>query len=452
MRYGDKKETIPFLLFSRTAQESTYKMVETVLIVGCGVFGLSTALELARKGYKVKAIDLYPIPSKWAASNDLNKIIRTEYADIFYTKLSVEALKLWENDPLYKDGYFKSGRITLSPSSKENQHRTKFENQGFANLAKLGVDVSGIVEINNGAKLTELFPQFKDNDFGEINAKFNPNAGYGHASNSLLNVYQEARKLGVEFIFGSQGNAKKIINNNSIQVESGDVYTADKILIAAGAATGFLVDLKDQIRALGLFVTHIQLNPEEYTKFKDIPIFFSAEYGYFFPPDAKHHHMKIALTYSDAENKIPDPFNRDKLLSLPRFKEQNQQDTFPKKGEFHVRRLLQKTIPELSQHKLFNSKLCWISDSPTNDFLIDKLPGSENIVVACGDAGHGYKFLPNIGKYITLKMQGKLDKVTSKRWSWKNNPVWPEQFVSRAKREHVDVKNIDWFIDPKPRL
>lgn len=428
-------------------------MTQTVLIVGCGVFGLSTALELARKGYDVTAIDLYPIPSKWAASNDLNKIIRTEYADMFYTRLSVEALGLWENDPLYKDVYFKSGRVTLSPSSKENQHRAKFENQGFDNLAKLGADVSGIFEISDGKKLGELFPQFKENAFSEITAKFNPNAGYGHASNSLLKVYEEAKRLGVKFIFGSKGNARKVVNNSSIQVESGEIYSADKILIAAGAATGFIVDLQDQIRALGLFVTHIKLSPEEYNTYKDIPIFFSAEYGYFFPPDAKHRHMKIALTYSDAENMITDPFNKNKTISLPRFKEQHKQDTFPKNGEIHVRRLLQKTIPKLSQHELFNSKLCWISDTPTSDFLIDKLPDSKNIVVACGDAGHGYKFLPNIGKYIVLKLEDNLDEVTSKRWCWKNEPVWPVQFVSRAKREHVDVKNVDWRIDPSdPKL
>lgn len=426
-------------------------MVETVLIVGCGVFGLSTALELVKKGYKVHAIDLYPIPSKWAASNDLNKIIRTEYADVFYSKLSVEALRLWENDPLYKDVYFQSGRITLSPDSKENQHRTKFENQGFENLAKLGVDVSGVKTIESGKQLGELFPVFKDNDFGMINAKFNPNAGYGHASNSLLKVYQEAKKLGVQFTFGPQGHAKRI-THDSVEVESGEILTADKILVAAGAATGFLIDLKDQIRALGLFITHIQLTPEEYNKYKNMPIFFSAEYGYFFPPDAENHHLKIALTFSDAENMIQDPFNKERLSSLPRYKEQYQGDTFPKKGEYHVRRLLKKVVPELRNHELFNSKTCWVSDSPKSDFLIDKLPGSKNIFIACGDAGHGYKFLPNIGKYITLKLEGKLDKDINQRWSWNENPIWPTQFVSRAKREHVNVKNIDWWQDPISKL
>jgi len=423
-------------------------MTQSILIVGCGVFGLSTSLELAKKGYKVTAIDLYPIPSKWAASNDLNKIIRTEYADMFYTKLSVEALEQWENDPLYKDVYFKSGRITVSPASIENQHRTQFENQGFKNLEQLGVDTSGIKDISSGEELGNLFPQFSKNEFGKINAKFNPNAGYGHASNSIVKVYEEAKKLGVRFIFGPSGNAKKIVDNDSIQVETGEIYTADKILISAGAATGFLVDLKDQVRALGLFITHIKLTFEEYEKYKDIPIFFSAEYGYFFPPDAENHFMKIALTYSDAENLVQDPFNKDKISSLPRYKEQFQKDTFPRKGEFHVRRVLRKTLPELSNHTLFGSKVCWISDTPTSDFLIDKLPGSNNIVVACGDAGHGYKFLPNIGKYITLKLEDKLEKDINERWSWKNNPIWPTQFVSRAKREHVDVKNIDWWIDP----
>lgn len=46
-----------------------------ILIAGAGVFGLSTALHLARQGYKsITVLDPYPVPSQLSAANDINKV------------------------------------------------------------------------------------------------------------------------------------------------------------------------------------------------------------------------------------------------------------------------------------------------------------------------------------------------------------------------------------------
>jgi sarcosine oxidase / L-pipecolate oxidase len=63
---------------------------QNILIVGAGVFGLSTALHLAQDGYKnITVIDRECIPSPFSAGNDLNKIVRAEYVDPFYTELAL---------------------------------------------------------------------------------------------------------------------------------------------------------------------------------------------------------------------------------------------------------------------------------------------------------------------------------------------------------------------------
>lgn len=416
-------------------------MSESVLIVGCGVFGLSTALQLAREGYKVTAIDKYPIPSPQSAANDLNKIIRCEYSDLFYAKLSIEALESWKNDPLYKDLYVECGRVMLSPLDSVNIHRSIFEDQGFKNLRNLGFDLSNLKTIKNGNELSEFIPHFQNNKFGKMNAKFNPNSGYGKSKDSLIKIYKECVKLNVKFIFGDKGNAIKH-TKNSIIASSGDIYTADKILVSLGSSTGFLINLENQIRSLGLFVTHLHLNEEEYLKYKDIPVFFSSDLGYFFPPDEINHDLKFALTFGDVFNKIK---NGENELYLPNF---NSELTFPKQGESQIRNLLSLVLPDLKNHKLYKSKVCWISDTTTSDFLIDKVPNTDNIFVATGDSGHGYKFLPNIGKYISLKLQNKLNQEVSNRWKWKSNPIFPTQFVNRSKRQHLEIKDIkNWRVD-----
>jgi glycine/D-amino acid oxidase-like deaminating enzyme len=64
---------------------------EHIAIIGGGAFGLSTAFELSQQGYT--DITVFEkdaeIPSRWSAANDLNKIMRAEYEDPWYTELGV---------------------------------------------------------------------------------------------------------------------------------------------------------------------------------------------------------------------------------------------------------------------------------------------------------------------------------------------------------------------------
>lgn len=69
---------------------------EHIAIIGGGAFGLSTAFELSQQGYT--DITVFEkdseIPSRWSAANDLNKIMRAEYEDPWYTELGVVSQSL----------------------------------------------------------------------------------------------------------------------------------------------------------------------------------------------------------------------------------------------------------------------------------------------------------------------------------------------------------------------
>ena len=62
-----------------------------IIIVGAGAWGLSTALHLANAGYTNVTVHerAEKIPSPYSAAWDLNKIVRAEYEDSFYTKLAL---------------------------------------------------------------------------------------------------------------------------------------------------------------------------------------------------------------------------------------------------------------------------------------------------------------------------------------------------------------------------
>lgn len=54
----------------------TLNTSSSILLIGAGTWGCSTALHLARRGYKnVTVLDPHPVPSPIAAGNDINKIM-----------------------------------------------------------------------------------------------------------------------------------------------------------------------------------------------------------------------------------------------------------------------------------------------------------------------------------------------------------------------------------------
>lgn len=53
-----------------------------------------------------------------------------------------------------------------------------------------------------------------------------------------------------------------------------------------------------------------------------------------------------------------------------------------------------------------SSRVCWYSDTHDENWIIDEHPDVQNLVVAGGDSGHGFKFLPNIGRLIAARVRG----------------------------------------------
>ena len=70
----------------------------SVLIVGAGELGAATAVSLSRSGKygPITIIDRSPVlPAVDAASCDINKMVRADYAGPVYAKLAKQAIDEW---------------------------------------------------------------------------------------------------------------------------------------------------------------------------------------------------------------------------------------------------------------------------------------------------------------------------------------------------------------------
>lgn len=218
------------------------KQIEIIVIGGGGTFGASTALELARRGYKhVLALDLYPCPSDWSAGNDLNKIVRIEYADPFYNRLAGEAVKAWRDDPLFQDHFHQTGWVV---TSSDPAKLSTWKGHDSASTGLLSAD-----ELNR--KIPQL--QYLQACSADWLGAWNAQNGWVAAKDALRDVGREAQRLGIRFVTGPTGHVVDLNQTPGGRVRvktlDGKTREADRVIICVGAWIDKLVDMKGQISA-----------------------------------------------------------------------------------------------------------------------------------------------------------------------------------------------------------
>lgn len=402
-----------------------------ILIIGAGTFGLSTALEILRKGHKnLTLIDPYPIPSPIAAGNDVNKIFQSVVNSKFYSDLSMESLKKWKNDKIYKDAYHETG-IIYGASMKESYEEIheQFEmlqNDGYIinkdlELLNNPIDFLKLIDNDNlNSKETNRFNNWK----GYYQKK---NCGWTFASLALKNVSLECIKLGAKII---TDNVTELLFDNDnknclgIKTYSGLEILADKTILCAGANSVKLLDFENQLLAKCWTVGHIKLTNQEIEKLKGSPVILNIDKGFVFEPDA----------FGDLKfcNEFPGYINMEKFkgtkneieISIPVYK-----DAIPKEAEIQMREFLKEVYPKLSNRSFNVAKICWCTDTVDRHFLIDEHPIHKGLILGTGDSGKGFKYMPIVGEYIANVVLNGVESIPQDKrnvWRWR-----PETAINR---------------------
>ena len=162
------------------------------IIVGAGVFGVSTALQLIKKYPNASVTlvdrDAFDAESRVAASWDWNKVVRADYDDIVYCKLGIEAQDVFKTDPLWKPYFYESGIFWTC--------RNDYANEVIENYKKLGqkADLKSV----SVSEARKQFPLFDEADFSGVKeVLLNRTSGFALAGLCLENVTREAIRLGV---------------------------------------------------------------------------------------------------------------------------------------------------------------------------------------------------------------------------------------------------------------
>ncbi|CAG9953555.1 unnamed protein product [Clonostachys rosea f. rosea IK726] len=392
-----------------------------IVIVGGGAFGLSTALHLTQAGFT--NISIYEqddqIPPRYSAANDLNKIVRAEYEDPFWTELTIQAIAAWKT-PFFAPYFHQTGFIHCV--SKDAPQEASATLNRFRVAADAHPEMKDHVEpFTKDGDIQKRFWQYQGS-FPGWTGYLNGYDGYAHSGNALASAYRAAQASGVRFFLGSQGSVSRIVYGTAsgarkatgIELADGQVRAADLVIVAVGAAATKLVpEIGTQVVAKSWSVAHVHLSDEEVSALRGIPITYARDLGFYFEPDPKTNLLKICPMGGGYVNTDPETGFSHAPANL------YDSAFVPPHDEAKMRKLLADTLPYLADRPLVKKSLCWFADTQNSDFIIDYVPDtSDSLVLLTGDSGHGFKFFPIFGTWVKTLLEKGEQSIA--RWQWKD--------------------------------
>ncbi|KAJ4335755.1 hypothetical protein N0V87_005870 [Didymella glomerata] len=426
----------------------------TVIVVGGGgTIGSSTALHLIRSGYtpsNITVLDTYPIPSAQSAGNDLNKIMGVRIRNPGDLQLSLEARAMWRDDELFKPFFHNTGRLDCAHGDGVEGLRQSYEALLNANA---GLEATNHWLDSEDAILSKM-PLLDREQIRGWKAVWNTDGGWLAAAKAINAIGEYLAKSGVNFGFYGAGTfAAPLLAEGvcvGVRTANGAHYYADKVVLAAGAWSPALVDLQEQCVSKAWVYAHMQLSPQEARKYKDCPVVYHGDYGFFFEPN-EHGVIKVCDEFpgfTRFKTITPCGSQGPQRVSVPRSHAKHPTDTYPEASETSIKKAVATFLPQFTNKELFNRSLCWCTDTADVALLICEHPRWKNFILATGDSGHSFKLLPNIGKHVVELLEGTLAEDLKQAWKWR--PGTGDALKSRRAAPAKDLADMPGWKHDEP--
>ena len=398
--------------------------IKDFLVVGGGIFGLSTAIALAQRGYQVQLINPDTIPHLLAASTDISKVVRMEYGgDLLYARMAQQSMDIWKEWNVFfkRKLYHEVGFLLLCqmPWGYPQQH---FEWKNYRTLTKLGYHPQVLTKDD----IKKRFPAV--NSLFYRSAYFNPIAGYVESSLVLETLATYAQSLGVKI--SEYQTAHHLLMEQDrvvgVQTKEGRQFTATHTILAVGAhTTKLLPELTPYIKATGHPVFWLKPSHPNLFKPEQLPVFGAdiANTGWYgFPFADKHGVIKVAK-HSDGITIDPDA--DDRVVSAAEI--------------IDMRYFLRKTFPSIAKAPLVYTRRCLYTDTLDGHFWIDQHPQKKGLTVSTGGSGHAMKMGPMLGTITADAIEGKTNPFAH-RFKWRHiNPDTKIQDGARHQGKRIYI-------------
>lgn len=359
------------------------KRTYDVAVIGAGVFGAWTAHFLRQSGASVALLDGYGPANSRASSGGETRVIRMGYGpDELYTRWAMRSLPLWREFAARtgREIFRQTGVLWLSNEADAYLKSLCIE------LAQAGVEREEL----KAEEIARRWPQlrFQDVTWGVLE----PYSG-------LLLARESVQALVMDFVASGGDYLRAVADAPSgdgtlaqIKTGAGELISAGKFVFCCGP---WLPKIFPELLAERIFVTRQE-------------VFFlgtTAGSADFRPPKMP---VWLHRTHAGLPYALPDIEGRGFKIAFDRHGDRFDPDTGMRiVGESAITQLreyLRQHIPALEHAPVIETRVCQYENTWNGDFLIDRHPEFENVWIAGGGSGHGFKHGPALGEYLSARI------------------------------------------------
>jgi sarcosine oxidase len=349
-----------------------------LVIIGAGVFGAWTAHHVLSAGAGVTLVDAYGSANSRASSGDESRILRCGYGpDEIYSRWARQSLRQWRElsaragarPPLFHecgvlwlagdDAYTRATRDTLARGGHP-------------------------IEVLDPGQLTRRYPHIdaRGIDVGLLE----PDCGVLMARRAVHTLVADLETRGARVVRDRAFVSRPSGGLRAISTAASGEIAGDAFVFACGPwlPKVFPDLLAGRIRPTRQVVVYFGVPPGD-SRFgaAQTPAWVDFPAGIYGVPDLEHRGVKVGI---DRHGPPIDPDTDDRVADAESIE--------------MARAWLGRRIPALADAPVVESRVCQYENTSTGDFLIDRHPDFDNVWIAGGGSGHGFKHGPAVGEYV----------------------------------------------------
>lgn len=351
-----------------------------VAVIGAGAFGGWTALHLARRGAEVTLVDAWGAGNARASSGGETRVIRGVYGpDAVYVDWVARAFELWERFERAR------GVPLYTPTGALWMCRT--DDAYVRASAPLLREVGLAVEPLPVDEARVHFPEIAFD--GVASVWLERRAGFLAAREACRQVRRAVLEAGGRFV-RARARPGPVHGGRLERVElaDGSTLAADRYVFACGPWLGelfpellgeALVTSRQEVHYFGTPAGDDAFEPGRFPVWVDF-----GERVFYGIPGNDGRGFKVA---DDTHGEPVDATTLDRSTPDP-------------EGLERVRALLAERFPRLADAPLLGSRVCQYTNTPDGHYLLDRHPEAEDLWLAGGGCGHGFKLGPALGEHV----------------------------------------------------
>ena len=367
------------------------------IVLGLGAMGSAAARAIARRGYRVLGLDRFASPHDRGSSHGESRIIREAYFEHpSYVPLVQRAYALWEE--LEREGgrplFTRTGGVMIGPR----------DGDVFGGALRSAEAHRLPHEVLDAAEIQRRFPAFhpREDWFGV----WEPNDGVLRPEVCIETMLAGAARAGADLHTDEPVTAWRADGEGFVVDTARGRTRASHLVLAAGAWMPRLVPelpLTVVRKVLYWFETVGMRNAHD-PGLCPISIwqYGAREYFYSFPRSERG--VKVALHHGGEPS---DPDHLDRIV---------------RDEEIAAMRAVLHAHMPFASGPLRSTAVCMYTNTPDEDFILDRHPSHPNAIVVSPCSGHGFKFAPAIGEAVSdLVVEGAtrhdLSRFRATRWN-----------------------------------